>query len=212
MLLVRCLILLVIAVFGVMFAGCMAISDQPLSDPAKSAVDEKLFGFWLVKDDGRGRDVWVFGRAPAVGKNDPPGLMRMASVRISPKDEVDEPGSMLIFPSQIGGNSYFNVIDEKMFNASTKNWHTAKLAYLLAKYRVTGDRLEIWSGNYSRVGAAIDKGLVKGEVTREKDGKVKTAKLTDTTENLAKFLQNGGDEALFGGDPSFVLTRVRLER
>src|SRR6266568_2355990 len=197
-----------IAILTLTIAGCFVSSTNPLSDPATSTPDDKLFGLWLEKDE-RETQVWTIGRASneSDAKNVPAGLMRAAATRINNQNEVGTPGSLLFFVTTLGEGTYLNVWDDDLAGKSIKDWKQVKIpGYMVIKYRVVGDSLELWHGNYDRVASVIDKGLVKGEITREKNGSVKTAGLTDTTENLARFMQNGGDKLLYGEKPDRILT------
>jgi hypothetical protein len=205
-------VLIAIAVLSLNLAGCFVGSKQPLSDPAKSAPDEQLFGFWLEKDS-QDTKICAIGRANDGEKGVPPGLMRATFAGINKQNQVREPGSMLFFVSAVGDSKYINMYlfgEKGELDVPLKDWPKATVkSYILLKYRVQDDRLEYWIGTDGDVAEAIDKGLVKGEVTRDRNGRVKSAGLTDTTENLAHFLQNGGDKMLFHGEPSRVLRRLR---
>ncbi len=201
---------LAIAILTLSLIGCVP-SKQPLSDPAQSKPDENLFGHWLEKD-GDDTIIWAIGRAQLMAdqKNAPPGLMRAKPAEINKEGWVDRPWSLLFFVSKIRENSYLNLFEEKYFDGLVKDWNDAKIpAYGLIKYRVAGDRLELWL-QCKRLDEVIEKGLVKGEINwGNKIVKFTTAGLTDTTENLARFMQNGGDRLLYGEKPDRVLTRLR---
>lgn len=91
------------------------------------------------------------------------------------------------------------------------------------KYRVEEDRLTIWFLNRDAAEAAIQKGQLRGTIVDkvEREGKwegkwgkfeiasgTKVTTLTDS-ENLSKFLADGGDKVLFPEKDKTILTRVK---
>src|SRR5258708_1087932 len=76
------------------------------------------------------------------------------------------------------------------------------------KYALDGDRLVISPMNCDVVEEAIRNGTLKGEIRGFGFFPYKTVRMTDSTENLRRFILNADDAALFSQD-SAVFTRVQ---
>ena len=88
-------------------------------------------------------------------------------------------------------------------------------SYFLIKYAIADDRLTFWLMDREATAKAVDGGKLKGAVTRSKTkdnsqvGAVERVMLKDSTENLRRFLENGGNTTLFNDKEKAVLTRVK---
>jgi hypothetical protein len=113
--------------------------------------------------------------------------------------QLDE---LLLFPTTIGDKTYLNVSDGK--DAQVKlvedqGWTAETVnAYLILRYQVTRDTLEVQWMDGDAKKRAVEAGKIKGKIEKDQDGNAR-AMFTDTTENLAKFVAEAGDD-LFSKD------------
>jgi hypothetical protein len=67
--------------------------------------------------------------------------------------------------------------------------------YYIVKYHASGDTLTVWQMDGDHLATAIEKGSLKGFVSKLYLGKV--ACLTDNPENLTKYVADANDAKLF---------------
>lgn len=192
-----------VAVFlAVCFLASGCDSKNPLCDPKTSKADERLIGVW----QGRSNDaseVYHFRRA---GHKFPDSVMRVAYKSQSLKDESSISGELLAFPTVLAGKTYLNV---SLFRAPKQDtlvnetgWKPGpEHNYAFVRYQVDGDKLATCPINDEAKGQAIKDGKIKGVI-----GPDNAATFTDTTENIARFVREAGDN-LFAKEP-FQLTRM----
>lgn len=200
-----CAMLRLLAAAFLLLTGC-AESENPLSDPLKTKPDARLAGVWRVQGD-------QYSVGP-VGDGLPESVMRMVGVPHSKDGKLTPPGELLFFPTALGSNTYLNVTDGadwKVESLKKKDWRSID-SYVLAKYKVEGDTLLVWPMAAGAVKSAIETGKIKGVARRipvkNPGAKAKSREqvmLTDTTENLARFVASEGDRL-------FSKEVLRLER
>lgn len=148
-------------------------SQNPVSDPAKAKPDPKLYGNW----------VWDKGQKALLGSVWP--KFAVEKYKQPRKTKVPaSPGLMMCHLWDSGGkksSAPFFVTSFGRFGIATI---VEKQGHTFLKYKLTGNQLQIWGGSAKSV---IKQGLLKGTGKR----------LTDTTENTARFIRNGGDTKLF---------------
>lgn len=198
--------------------SCVVDSVEPFSDPATAEVDGRLFGQWRHKEGTETLD-YIIGRVPENSiKDSPSGLMVVYSFRRSAKNEVSGGGEpMYFFVSKIGKDEYVNLVavaDGKRF----EKWNRDELkSFIPVKYSVAQDRLTYWLMDLNATATVIESGKLKGKVTRQKttkdgaqvDGPIDGVHLTDSTANLAKFLDGAGGRTLFVDKGKTVMERVK---
>ncbi|HOM16457.1 MAG TPA: hypothetical protein PLQ00_03970 [Thermoguttaceae bacterium] len=185
---------------GIAFlAGCVD-STKPLVDPQKAKPDKQLLGLWRhVAEDGR-ISFYHIGQA---GDQWPDGVFRVVGVSHH-EGQLDPAAEMLLFVSQVGEKTYLNIAELKpglVEKIKEKGWETVE-GYFIWRYQIDAGRLTIWPMDNDAKRQAIETGKLKGEIST---GRFRTAKFTDTAENLVRFLSEAGD-SLLSKDP------VRLER
>ena len=194
--------LFLIGVAACLFAsGCD--SKNPLSDPQTSKADERLAGVWR----DRGGDGDVYYHVGHAGEKFPACMMRVVMIKHS-KGNVEPPGEFLIFPTVIGDKTYLNVVigkDDKLVKSlDEKGWKADEVdSYMLYKYKFDGDKLVVYGIDAEAKQKAIKSGKVKGTVENN------SAKFTDTTENVARFVKEAGD-SLWDTKKPGQLERVNL--
>ena len=165
------------------FSGCLAESTNPLSPPEKAEADNQLAGTWHMKTEKGEMFVHFIPREPS----------RMLAIYVEVEEGKPSASSYTFFTTTIGGNRFMNLQPEPMRGEETKD----KPKYFFARYEISkGGELTVWLMNEDAAATEIEAGRVRGEVKGE--GSLKSASLTDTTENLAAFVKGAKLDALFG--------------
>lgn len=208
-------VLVSMAAACLLFTSC-ADSTFPLSDPGKSEPDERLAGVW-----GKRGESGEVSFAPAGGKF-PASVLRVAGSRRKPDGTMEESGSLLFFPTTIGGKNYLNVpsivggkdyLDSRYQDKEMKLLEEKGLTpetvscYIFLRYQVTEDTLTIQQIDGGAKKRAIESGKIKGSLKMDQDRTV-FPHFTDTTENLVKFMAEAGDD-LFSKEVLLKLERVK---
>ncbi|MGD9647132.1 MAG: hypothetical protein AB7U73_15585 [Pirellulales bacterium] len=195
--------------------GCVE-SEKPLSDPAISRMDQRLFGLWQRRDpDGAVEYLHIGGeyQVPlAADRARPePGLMQYTSIRHEPNNRAAEaPSGTRFFVTQIGGEDFGSWVFPQEEKDRGKPVHFA-----FYKYRVTPEQLEIWDMDRDATAAAIEAGKLKGVVRRKQRTNAGDAaeyeelRITDSSENIAKFLADGGAKSCFLESGKATYQRVK---
>jgi hypothetical protein len=206
---------LVLAVGLAWLAGCVE-SEKPLSNPAASQMDQRLFGLWQRRDpDGAVEYLHIGGeyRMPlSANRAQPePGLMQYTSVRHEPNNRQAEPPSgARFFVSRIGDEDFGNWVFPQEEKDRGKPVHFA-----FYKYRVTPDTLEVWDMDRDATAAAIEAGKLQGVVRRKARVNPTDAveydelRITDASEKIAKFLAEGGAKSCFPESGKATYQRVK---
>jgi hypothetical protein len=93
------------------------------------------------------------------------------------------------------------LVEDKGWTAETVN------AYSVLRYQITGNTLTVQWIDGDAKKRALEAGKIKGKIEKDQDGNAR-AMFTDTTESLAKFVVEAGDD-LFSKD---VLKLQRFRR
>lgn len=189
--------------FGVFLAtllmGCEM--ENALFAPASCVVDEKLFGTWqAVEHKFYREEYYVIGKAYKfkVPEGSPDGLMIAVDVSVSEDFSMDSTKTYFV-TANVAGESYLMVIDDKLLDTeANKAFDFSKQKrFYIAKYRLTGDTLELWKTmDLQAVDAAIANGTLKGR-TSDKNGTLGYPSITESPEGMIRYLSNGGSKTLF---------------
>lgn len=175
-------------------SGCD--SKNPLSDPQTSKADERLAGVWRDRNDD------TYYHVGHAGEKFPACMMRVVSIKHN-KGEVEPPGEFLIFPTVLGNKTYLNVVvgkDDKLVKSlDEKGWKAVEVeSYTLYQYKFDGEKVLVYRIDGEAKEKAIKDGKVKG--TAENN----SYRFTDTTQNLARFVQEAGDSLWNTKDPGHL--------
>ena len=194
----RTLAWLGIVVLTLSQSACVDI-ENPIFDPAKTEVDQKLVGQWLSPDPKEKSKIVVAAAKNLKGA--PAGLMSLDDT--SGQGGKDE--KIYAFGGKVGNETYLHLaIMKKNANEWTKNNIEA---HWLMKYAVDGDRWTLWLMDPDATAKVIEGGKLKGLV--KKGGFGKEVKVQDTAENLRKFLSDGGHATVFHDKGKLTLERVK---
>jgi hypothetical protein len=170
-----------------------------LSDPEKSKADERLAGVWRAEDEKGEVSYYHIGH---FGDGLPKSVMRVVGITHTKDGEIGAGGEFLVFPTTIGNKSYLNVTDGQDRHIKLvreKGWTPETVSsYWILRYRIVDDVLTIQGIDDAAKKRAIEGGKVEG-VIEKKEGRLTKVVFTDTTENLAKFVAEAGDD-LFSED------------
>jgi hypothetical protein len=206
-----------IAIGAISLTSCQVKSKNPLSDPDRSRPDPALYGNWLLQDpktkktvDDNGERVLVFlGKAAEADSGHfPAGIMRGVAIGFD-KERVRRPMEFHFFVTQLRNGNYMNVFEEgPVYKKKYVEWDKSAIEeYFLLKYRVSDDKLEIWTGQFSAVRDAIENGKLRGKVT--KHWLLPSAQLTDTTARLTEYLERTGGRELFTQEKDQPIVLIR---
>jgi hypothetical protein len=201
---------------SLVLTGCFPESTNPLSTPATSTVDPRLEGVYVARREKSDDDLAVFhihyrGEKGSAGG---PALVTpwLEILNINhPKDKALEAIAYRVLTTHLGAHDYMSILELGNV-ASPENGlvkpsasGTAKL-YWLARYEISGTGvLRVWMMNPKPLEAAMKAGKIRGQVKPHKEGD--DVLLTDSTEDLAKFVTKSDPATLFSGKP-MVLYRL----
>ncbi|MBN1394312.1 MAG: hypothetical protein JW959_04765 [Pirellulales bacterium] len=199
----RSLCLLIMAGMSLLLSSCE--SDNPLSDPQKANLDKRLLGIWRLDDSGE----TVYYHVGKASDKLPPGVMMAVQVRHALNGSIQRPGEFFAFSTSIGEYNYLNLIGLKDEDGGVAKlwddgWKPELISdYLLVKYEVKGDSLDIWVMEADAQRLLIESGKIKGVI--DGDG----TRFTDTTEKLAALMASPEGEKLFPKEPTEHYKRVK---
>lgn len=195
--------LLLVAACSLLLTSCFD-TKNPLSDPQKSKADDRLSGVWRFRGDNGEMNYYHIGHG---GEKLPASVMRAFFVQHR-TDGTMQCGELLIFPTSIGDQTYLNAAEStpsQLVLLEEKGWTNEAInKYLILRYQITGDVLTLQLIDQEAKNRAVEAGKIKGMSEKDRDGNTRVH-FTDTTENLAKFVAEAGDD-LFSKD------MLRLER
>jgi hypothetical protein len=195
--------LLLVAACSLLLTSCFD-TKHPLSDPQKSKPDERLTGVWRFRGDNGELNYYHIGH---VGERLPASVMRVFFVQHR-TDGTMQFGELMVFPTSIGDKTYLNAAEAKPSDFALleeKGWTDEAInKYLILRYQITDDVLTLQLVDQEAKKRTVESGHIKGVIEKDRDGNPRVH-FTDTTENLAKFVAEAGDD-LFSKDV------LRLER
>ena len=180
-------LLVILAALALAWPGCRVNSETPLSDPEKSAADEKLLGTWeSAYYVLAGLD---FVTIEKVSRPDyPRGVMK---ITISGKDSAGAPkagGLMgICFTTTLKNKRFISVaVNENKEGAELPAWDKVRneKGYLIYKYDVNDKGLTIY--DFTGVNEAFSAGKLKGKPVGGLN--YSSFYITDTRAKLAEFL------------------------
>ncbi len=184
-------------------SGCFD-SEKPLSDPKTAKLDERLAGIWQEAD----KDHVTYYHVGQAGDKFPKGVMR--AVSITHQQGQVKTLEFLLFPTTLGDKQYLNVVWASWLKQREEfekkaDWSVVPF-YNICQYHVDGDKLSLRIIDGKAKEQAIKSGKIKG-IKKENSTEYT---FTDTTENLARFFTESGDN-LFTEKPC-ELERVKLDK
>jgi len=192
-------------------------SKSALSDPATSPQAPELYGTW--KSTSASGDVtFAHIGAGAEWPIDPaqsavePGVMQFLLVSQTAADNPPKPGSIRL-SKPFGMRFFVTEVDGKTYATCAPDPDPTKApakpkGYFFLKYQVDGDQLSVWDMNNEATARAVEAGRLGGTVEREA-GRLKSVVITDSSEKIAEFLADGGDEEVFLDAGKTIYERVK---
>jgi len=184
----------ILCLIGLFFlSGCVPESDNPISDPRTAQWDQGLTGTWAGRVRDSGAAVWL----------------HIAPDRDSPADVsmilTEEGKGMELFfyrmhPSSVGPYRFMNLKPDIPRTLECRKEQSGSgtqeaATYLVAKYEITPEgTLKVWLMT-RELARYVETGQIRGEVKRDKY--TTETRITDTGENLAKFLKDTDHGSIF---------------
>ena len=192
----------------VLLTSCVVTSDNPLSPAETAHADLALLGDWYSKKD---QDTYHYTLSSAswmhvvithkqTDTGNKPGMIDLKP------DEYD------FYPTTIGNATYLNVV----LNGKDDQGHPTK-SYVFVRYTITTDHVLVrWMMSRDVLAATVRAGKLKGKVHQDKNPTMVgnppqpdiDVNLTDTGENITKFILNSDVYKLFS-DQMEPLERVK---
>jgi hypothetical protein len=201
-------LLLILGLLCLLLSSCVD-SDNPLSDPKHSTVDPGLLGVWRARSPEGEVTYYHVGQ---VGGKFPAGMLRVKGITHNKNGELPRPdiNEMLVFTTTLGNNHYLNLTTlnaDRFKSVEDFNWEPFMAeGYFIFKYDIREDKLIIAGMDPEQKEAAIKTGKIKGIVEGDK------VRITDTTENLARFVADADPDKLFTTKETKDKTYMTLER
>ncbi len=188
--------------------ACVPESERPLSDPTTAQQDARLHGLWSVRlenGDIQYVHIGVEPERPLDASRETPeaGLMRFWLIGHNALNkQVGNPFGMRFFVTPVDDRMYANLVLAKDEHKTAK-----PTVYWFLRYDVSGNELSVWGMDFEATAKVVEDKRLAGRVVR--DGKeLKEVTITDTTENVLRFLRSGGDEIVFPDSRKTVYRRV----
>ncbi|GEM_PF-5918613 len=170
---------------SLLLAACGVESDNPIAPPEKTIADTRLEGVWKsVNSD----DYLHFATQQHSQGMDFVVVEHGKGLKVS---------RFLALPTVIGGVHFFSMID-------TQKERGKKQRYAFMRYAVSSENvLSLWGINQEAVERAIKTGRLKGKIhVNSKDKNDRDAIITDSSENIAKFIGSQDARKLFDSPPT----------
>jgi hypothetical protein len=186
--------------------ACIVHSVNPLADPEKCTIDERLIGVWKVADKDKVAYV-IIGR-PSDVKGRPDGLMVFYSISFNANHELDcIETPVYFFPVKLGETHYLQFVEPSDSKRLTQ-WDAAgKRLYCFFKYHVSANRLTLWMMDKHAAKKAVQDGDLKGTVKENKSITGPEVTLTEPSEGLCRYF--AGDNAHFSDNLKVALESVK---
>lgn len=161
------------------------MSVNPLSDPATAEIDQRLIGVWYPQDtkDGHGYVHFVESKDK--------GWLDVVIIDYKKSGGVGIE-TFQMFTTKLGQHYFMNIIERPLTEEETAN---EAEKYNLIFYDVLNGNLSFRFMSDDLVAQSIERGELKGTAVKEKWSKDVT--ITDTTENLARYILQSDIEKLF---------------
>jgi len=199
------IILLAILMTSLVFLGgcfCPLTSVNPLSDPQNAKYDKRLEGAWQSVSTDGDLEFIHFGK-------DDEKKTRMVIIEHMHNGKIDF-STLTVFPTIINGKGYLNVNVEDLFEEFSEDIS----GYIFMKYELLDkNTLTLSFLEEKPIVEAIKSGKLAGEITYEKKDikkgdeggssqqskkkTIKCAKLSDSSDNILKYIQSVDPDKLF---------------
>lgn len=197
--------LLIVGAISLLLTSCTYVdSKHPVSDLHQAKPDSRLIGLWRPQD-GQASYFHV-GRA---GGKLPRSALRVIIIDRTLDKELRQ-SELIAFPATLNNKTVVSIAecDPSQLKTMVENgWSDDSLsAYWILQYEIADDVLTLQFTNTETWKQAVETGKIKGSIEKD-DGGMTRVRCTDTTENLAKFAAEAGDD-LFESKREMRLKRV----
>lgn len=154
----------------IFLGGCLAYSDNPLTDPNSETIDKGVLGTWFWNEENDRGFVHI-------GLDKESKLLQVIMIEHD-KDGTIDISEFKGHTSSLGNNRYLNLKWVRPADEQT--------GYLLIKYSTGGKSLTISLADTEVVETAVKEGKLKGEVGKEKYAP--SVSITEEQTKLRKFV------------------------
>jgi hypothetical protein len=172
-----------------LLTSCIPESENPLSDPKNAQCDSRLLGTWVAEvEDGEGNAWLHFVEGP--------DAMTEIVVVSHEKGKGADVSFYHMHPTPVGASWYMNIkpyAPEKFRTADIAE-EMGSSGYLFANYEITAEGLLLIRLVGKDLGEAVRAGKLRGEIKESKY--FEDIKITDSSENLVKFLESADPATL----------------
>jgi hypothetical protein len=179
--------------------SCCPISQQPLSDLNKATYDKRLEGVWrITSKDGAGALIHI-GRMKD-------NLTKVITVENNPNGDLKS-AEYAMFPTVIDNMQYMNIF----FDDVSKGIPKEIKGYYFARYDLKDNKTLLFYSITPKVAEdAIKSGRLKGIIkykaapgngAKKTDNSPYCVTITDTSENIIKFIRESDPKVLFPATP-----------
>jgi hypothetical protein len=165
---------LLLLLFAFSSTACVVVSMQSLIDPQSSKFDPQLRGRWVSREKKQEQIYALFDGGPLLESN-----------ILAGKGFTDR--SELLFEMVVGTLGKHRYLSLKP--KSDDSWK----GYLLIRYAISGDELQVWLLNSARINEAISQGKLKGESS----GGTSDTMISDSPAKFAAYIEANQDPELF---------------
>jgi hypothetical protein len=191
----------IIAAGCLALAGCIPESVNPIAPASQSFVDSRLEGVWVTHNDG-GKDhtYYHFQHRRSEGQDKKATVsnwLDIVGIGHNRKGSLEH-NAYAALPARIGKHKYLSYAIE---DGHGKKNASAKYCFARYEFSLRG-RLKIYLADNDAFVEAVRSGQLRGKVKTGKDGS--SVKITDSSENIAAFVEKTGNAKLFGGKPMLL--------
>ena len=192
----------------ILVSCCPITSQHPLGKPAEAKFDERLAGAWYGGSSEHDKGVFHFGKGTG-------NETLVLAVEHKP-DKAMETATFPVFSHTINKRHYLNIPLATLNIEDVKKYHYT--GYITIQYQLSNpDTLVFFEMDEDVLAKAIEEKQIKGKITYDEvkptDKNAKATKkidcvsISDTTENLQKYITSEKAKNLFR--PYMTLKRVR---
>ena len=160
----------------VLATACVPYSTHPLTPPDKVGLDQSIFGTWFWNEERESGYIHI-------GRDEKSGLLRVMMLSFDSGMELDV-SEFSGHTSSLNGNQYLNLqwVDPPDEGSG----------YMFVKYTATADKLGISFMDSDPITAAIEQGVLQGEIKRQRWAT--SVQVTAAPTELKQFVQNNEKE------------------
>jgi len=189
--------IIIILLFILTSFSCVLTSKNPLGSKKDAVLDKDLLGVWEIIDKEKGNKGYLI----ILEGND----KVIQFIAVEDYYKFSEPGYQG-FITEINNQKYINLQSLNIIEGSHKT--DINEEYIFVLYKIKNNTLEITSFNQDFFEEAVKKGELKGNIEKVTTTSTQPV-LTDTTENIRKFIEKQKSNDYLNSDNKIILKRIK---